>query len=181
MTKFSAFLGVLILGALATTLPVPAQESSAKPGNTRARLGTFDSRAVAIAYYRSDLFLKGTLGEARKEMQAAQAASDEKRAQAIGERMKALQDQVHRQGFGAAPVGDILERIRDKLPGVAAEAGVDVIVSKWNVIWSGPKVAATDVTDLLVKPFHPDKATREILKQLPKTKPVPLEDLKTED
>ncbi|MFQ5749420.1 MAG: hypothetical protein ACE5H3_08195 [Planctomycetota bacterium] len=181
MIKSSSCLGALILGALAATLPIPAQESSSRPGDNRVRLGTFDSRAVAIAYYRSDLFLKGPLGEAREEMKTAQAAKDEKRVQAIGERMKALQDHVRRQGFGGAPVGDILERIQDKLPGLAAEAGVDAIVSKWDVIWSGPTVAATDVTDLLVEPFHPDQATREILKQLPQTEPVPLEDLKEDD
>jgi len=180
MIKLSVGLGVLILGALATTLPTMAEGSGPQSGNARVRLGTFDSRAVAVAYYRSDL-MKIRIGAVRKEMQEAQAAGDRKQVQAIQDRMKEMQKRMHRRGFGTAPVDDILKRIQDQLPGLAAEAGVDVIVSKWDLIYSGPTVAATDVTDLLLKPFHPDQATLKVVEQLRRTDPVPLKDLKADD
>ena len=36
------------------------------------------------------------------------------------------------QGFSTAPVTNILEQIKDKLPAINNKAGVSVLLSKWD-------------------------------------------------
>ncbi len=73
---------------------------------------------------------------------------------------------------------DIIARIEDKLPGIAKEAGVDVIVSKWTLAYRGPAAEFVDVTDLLAAEFDPDEATRKGIREIVETEPVPLDQLK---
>jgi SOS response regulatory protein OraA/RecX len=80
------------------------------------------------------------------------------------------QDRLHRQGFGRAPVDDILAKIKDKLPDVCKEAGVDLIA--WDIVHSGPSVEVVDVTDHLVKRFEPKESARKIIEELKKHEPL---------
>ena len=65
--------------------------------------------------------------------------------------------------------------IKDKLPGIAKKAGVDVIVSKWSISYSTPVAEFVDVTGLLIEPFQPDEKKRaRILMQI-RQPPIPLE------
>jgi hypothetical protein len=89
---------------------------------------------------------------------------------------------AHKQGFGTWPVTDLLERIKDDIPGIAESAGVDVIISKWDIVHSGADVEFQDVTLLMVAPFDPDDDTLKLIKEeLPKVDPVPLEELENHD
>jgi hypothetical protein len=59
------------------------------------------------------------------------AAAQENRAE-LDAWGKALQIQLHKQGFSTAPVDDFLKHIKDKMPEIAKSAGVGPIVSKWD-------------------------------------------------
>ena len=72
---------------------------------------------------------------------------------------------------------DILARIEDELPGIAEEAGVDVIVSKWTLTYRSPKAKLVDVTDLLAAEFDPDEETLKSIREIVKIEPVPLDEL----
>lgn len=84
---------------------------------------------------------------------------------------------MHKQGFSTWPVDDILERIKDQIPEIAKQAGVDIIVSKWDIVYQLPGVEFIDVTDLLVMPFAPDASTLDLIKSLREIEPVSLEEL----
>ena len=68
---------------------------------------------------------------------------------------------------------EIIDRIRLQLPAIATKAGVDVIVSKWELDYTAPAARFVDVTDKLVAEFHPDQATLDAIRSLLKTAPLP--------
>jgi hypothetical protein len=143
-----------------------------QPTPKMLRAGTFDSRAIAIAYARSDLraqYLR-SMGEKYEKAKAKKNEKAIKEFEAVGQIM-------HQQGFSIASVADILEKVKDDLPKIAQEADVDIIVSKWEVVHKNPSIEIVDVTSHLVKLFNPDGMTLKILEELPKRPPVPLLEL----
>jgi hypothetical protein len=85
------------------------------------------------------------LDRGRGSRRVRQAGDGERVAQlaAFG---PALQKRLHRQGFGTAPVDDLLAGMQDELAGIAEQAGVDVIVSRWALAYRGPRARSVDVT-----------------------------------
>jgi hypothetical protein len=106
------------------------------------------------------------------ERDQAKAAGDSEKLKATEEQGKAHQVKFHHQGFGTAPVDDILAKVPDALPAVAREAGVPLIVSKWRLDYCAPDVEQLDVTDLLVAKFNPSPKTLKIIADLRQHPPV---------
>ena len=75
------------------------------------------------------------------------------------------------------PIGDILEKVKDKLPQVAQEAGVDMIVSQWEVMHKTPSVEIVDITSSLAKLFNPDEQTLKFIEGTKQQPPIPLLEL----
>jgi len=165
----------ITLGGLAVFWGVMAAPLAGKPERGKLRVGTFDSRALPIAYANSELFRR-ELDKLMEEHKKAKAAGDTEKVKKLEAQGKAGQVRFHEQGFGTRRVDDILERIKDKLPAIAREAGVDLIVSKWDVVYQDPAVEVVDVTELVVKPFNPSQRARGWIKDLQKVAPIPLED-----
>jgi hypothetical protein len=176
-------LGVLAIGSLGKSAepaagPPPGPSTTATPAKANLRVGTFDSRAVAIAWVRSEAFDRQLKKKIHEEKQA-EAAGDRETVEKLKAEGRAGQEQVHLQGFGGASVADILEKIKDQIPALAQEAGVDVIVSKWDLVYQVPGAEFVDVTALMIRPFRPNAKARPInLKELEKTPLVPLDELK---
>jgi hypothetical protein len=162
----SVFVGVTILAVCAMFLAL-------QPTPTKVRVGTFDSRAVSIAYARSAMFAPVMKGWRDKYEKAKAEKNEEiiKECEAWGPTYHKLQ---MLQAFSLASVVDILEKIKDNLPKAAQEAGVDIIVSQWEVAYKNPSIEIVDVTSHLVKLFSPDENTLKILEELPKHPPMPL-------
>lgn len=170
MNKLQLCLCALALGSCATT-------PNGGPGAEDALvLGTFDSRGVAVAYVRSPAFA-AVLQEMRADLERARAAGDEERVAQLEAEGPALQQVVHEQGFGTAPVDDILEHIADELPAIAQAAGVDVIVSRWQLAYRHPGARTVDVTDQLVAEFEPDEQTLQVIRELLESDPVLLSEI----
>lgn len=168
------FVMSLALAAAATQVATgasqqPRQEAAAM------RVGAFDSRAVAVAYARSEAFRRG-LTAMRAEYDAAKETGDAARVAELDAEGTAMQDLLHRQAFSTWPVDDILEQIENQIPGIAERAGVDLIVSKWTIVYQRPGIEFVDLTDLMVVPFEPDEETLKIIEELKKQAPVPLEE-----
>jgi hypothetical protein len=162
--------------------PSPARgegrnETASRPAQGSLRVGTFDSRAVAVAYARSAATqpLMKELVEQYNRAKAAGNQAEMNRLQAEG---KSRQDRLHQQVFSTASVADILETIKDQLPAIAKQANVDLIVSKWDSVYLAPGAEPVDLTDLMIKPFKPDQKVLTIVEQLRKQTPVPLGKLK---
>lgn len=171
-----AFVLMLIIAGLAVYTAVGAQNVKEQTSASKLRVGTFDSRAVAIAYARSENFMQYIKG-LKAELEKAKAEKNEKRVKELETMGPAMQELMHKQGFSTWPVDDILEQIKDKIPEIAKQAEVDVIISKWNIVYQQPSIEFIDVTDLMVMPFNPSEETLKIIEELKKMEPVSLEEL----
>jgi Skp family chaperone for outer membrane proteins len=166
---------VLVFGSCVIYTSLRAEDPNTKTGKAKLRVGTFDSRAIAIAYVDTDDF-KQALKKMKEEYKKAKADGDEKKAKELGAKGEAQQQLLHTQGFSTASVGEYLERVKDKIPAIAKEVGVDVIVSKWDMVYQSPDAEFVDVTDQLVKLFKPDEKTLKIGEDLRKIPPISLEE-----
>ena len=156
----------------------PSQSgSAATPQESRARIGVFDSRAVAVAYAASPQF-RATLDALVAERDRAKAEGRTDRVRELEAEGAERQERLHEQGFGTGDVGELLALIRDELPAISEQAGVDLLVSKFDIVWKRADAQWVDVTDRIVEPFHPDAKTRERIAAVRKMEPVPLSELR---
>jgi hypothetical protein len=167
---------IFVLAGLTGYATVWAEPLEKEMSGSQVRIGTFDSRAIAIAYYNTEAHASYIEGLKAKHAKAA-AAGDKERAKELEAEGEALQELAHKQGFSTWPVDNILETIKGKLSEIAKQADVDVIVSNWNIVYQRPGVEFIDVTEVMVKLINPDEQILEMLEQLKKQDPVPLEEL----
>lgn len=181
--------GLLLTVAAASADPIASNAAvpGIRPGDESATqatpivVGTFDSRGLAMAYVRSKAFqayLDAQKGDVERLLERARTEGDDQLVASLEELGPAMQKRIHQQGFGNAPVDDILARIATELPRVAEETGVDLIVSKWQLAWMRPGAPTVDVTDDLVALFEPDEATLAGIHELLSQDPVPLDQLR---
>ncbi len=150
---------VLVLGILSTS--VSAQD----PETTGPVIGTFDSRCVAAAYYRSEEFL-ADIAEQKAEYEEALQVGDTERADELGALGPEQQQLAHEQVFSRGDIDEIIWLIWSELPDVAEEAGVDLIVSTWDIIYRDESMQFVDVTDLLVLFFDPSEETLDLIESM---------------
>ena len=161
------------LAWMAVCTTVEAQNPREPTSGSKIHIGTFDSRALAVAYYSSEAFLRQA-GELRTEYEKAKAEGDEKRVKELEAEGPAQQELMHKQAFNTWPVDNILKMIEGSIPEIAKQANVEVIVSKWNIVYQQPGVVFVDVTDLMVKLFNPNEDTLKTIESLQKQDPVAL-------
>lgn len=149
--------------------PSSAQSQSSAP---TIRVGIYDSRAIAVAYARSEMF-RQWYAKLSAERDQAKAAGDENRVKQIEAQGAAQQERFHQQAFSTASVADLVDKISREIPAIAREAGVVLIVSKWEVMYHDPSVEYVDVTLALVKKFAADPKILQMVEDLMKQPPVP--------
>jgi len=153
---------------------VPSHVQS-QPAAEKIRVGIFDSRCVAMAYGRTD-FLK-EIGELRKEHEKAKADGNDARVKELEKYGPTLQFIMHQQGFSTGSVMNIIKKIKDQIPAIAERNRVRLIISKWELCHQDDSVETVDVTDQMVSLFHPDEQTLEIIEDVKKMEPVPIEQI----
>jgi hypothetical protein len=134
-------------------------------------VGVFDSRAVCVAYTWSkkhDLEVR----EKMAERKAAEIAGDQEKLNELKQWGEKDQDRRHKQGFGTASVKNLLEYVKGDIPKVAKEAGVDIIVSKWDLAYQSPNARFVDVTELIIRGFEPSEKALKTIRVLKKHKPL---------
>ena len=74
--------------------------------------------------------------------------------------------QAHQQGFGTAPVDDLLAHVSSELPKIQADAGVTQLISKWNEpeLQKHAGAEKVDVTLKLLDAFHPNERQRNYVR-----------------
>lgn len=167
-TLYAIRLATLLFAALVLCT---AQAGAPTTRSSKLRIGIYDSRAVAVAYVRS-----GAMEPAMKDLKAqrdeAKKKGDEKRVKQIEDEGANTQTLRHLQGFSNAPVDDILATIKDKLPDIAKDASVDLIVARTD--FQNDNVETVDVTDQLVALFQPDDKTNKTIAELRKHAAYPM-------
>lgn len=164
----------LVIAVIASCVGHAApQESATRP---TIRIGVYDSRGIAIAWARSEEFRQEN-AKLRADYEQAKAKGDTLQARKLEKEGKSMDFRLHLRGFSTAGAGDLLTKVADGLPAAAHEAGVALIVSKWELPYMDPGVEVVDVTVPLARLFNPDEETMKILDELATQKPVPLDEL----
>ncbi len=140
------------------------------------RVGVYDSRAVAVAYGNSTEF-KEALKPIEADYKKAREAKDEKRMKEIDSQMKLRQRRSHEQGFSTGSVAPIMATVKDSLPDIAKQAGVQVIVSKWELNHQASDVEVVDVTDQIIALFHVNERGLKWCKDIQQKPPLPIEQI----
>ncbi len=162
-----------LLAAGALTLNAASLGTAQESPQQAARIGTFDSRAVALAYYRSPEGLERMKPEWDQKLRDAEAAGDSARVEEIKLFMPSFQHLLHQQVFSTGSICNVLREIEEDLPAIAAEAGVSVIVSQWELAYSDADLPLIDVTPQIVALFDVDEQLAGQLAEMKDVEPVP--------
>jgi hypothetical protein len=171
MTRAATCWLELVLGVCLSALAGAAAAQSP----TGLRVGTFDSRAVALAYYRSPAQARW-MQALTADIEQAKAAKDDTRVKDLETQGPARQVLMHQQVFSTGSIANITAVIADRLPAIAAAAGVTMVVSEWELAYCGASVDRVDLTPQVVALFNPDAATKKMLDGLRGQKPIALDD-----
>ena len=169
---------LLSTGAASVIAALCAADLQAAETNTPpARIGIYDSRAVAYAWFwsgRQQIQLNALMQKARD----ARSAGDTNRFKEYAATLSQLQDEMHREVFSTAPATNALAELKGRLPGIQKAAGVSALVSKWDdaALAGSPEAEREDVTDRLVHEFiQPNVEQQKVLSEMKRQKPMPLE------
>jgi hypothetical protein len=145
--------------------PEPAK---APQTQSKIRVGVYNSRSVALAYYRSEAHGE-KIAKLKAGYEKAKAAGDKEGMAKFEKLGPGEQDKAHRQVFGNAPIDDIMEGLKDALPEIREKAGVDKIAREQT---SDPAIEIVDITSKLVEHFKPTKETLKIIEEMKKHPPL---------
>lgn len=170
-------IGLLLVVAIITGTAIFATAGSEKKNPPEGLVvGTFDSRAVAIAYANSKFHNK-IMKEKMAEHKKAKKAGDTEKVKELQDWGAALQAKLHKQGFGTSSVKSLLEHVKQDIPKVAKEAGVDIIVNKWDLAYQSEDAKFVDVTEMIIRGFEPSEKALKSIRSLKNYKPLPGKEL----
>lgn len=168
---------VLAAGCAHQSEPLVTRPSlTVLPDQGQVRVGVYDNRGILMAWFASKY---NDLANMRKEYEQAKLAGDDERVKELGAMGPKLQRRLHFQGFGRAPVTELLAYVEDQLPALAKELGVDVIAFECN--YSGDNVEIVDITLDLAKLYDPSPETMRGVREIMAQDPVALEELAGDD
>ncbi|MHC5002294.1 MAG: hypothetical protein ACYTJ0_04150 [Planctomycetota bacterium] len=168
----TSLITAMLFAATLLGLPLALTGNAGQADVPALRVGVYDNRSIAIAYAASAY---NPVGQKMKAYEAAKAAGDTELVEELEAWGEKAQRQLHRQGFGRVPVGELLAHVKDRLPEVARRAGVDAIV--WQADYLTPHVEKVDVTMELVQLFEPSEKTLTWAKQIREQPFVDLDEL----
>lgn len=148
--------------------------AAAAPAEAPARIGVYDSRAVALSYLRSRLHAE-RLDALLMDAEMAKRRDDKARVEALEAQGKARQHLAHMQVFGNAPIPDILKDLEATLAAEAEKHRLALIVRDVDIAWRVDSLDVIDITEALVARFEPSAETRKIIKEMAAHPPLPLE------
>ena len=175
IASFTAALATIVLaaGCAHQGEPLTTRPSlTVFPNQSQLRVGVYDNRGILMAWFASEY--NDVAGQQREYAQAKEAGDDERASKVVK-----FQQRLHFMGFGRAPVSELLEPVKDQLPALAKELGVDVIAFECN--YSGDNVEIVDITLDIVMLYDPSPETIKSVKDVMKHDPVALEELTHND
>jgi hypothetical protein len=143
-----------------------------KPKDARIRIGTYDNRAVAIAFVASRF---NPTAEKKAAYEKAKAAGDQAKLKELETWGALYQRQLHFQGFGRAPVDDLLEPVKEQLAKLARDKQLAAI--SMHCDFTSDQVELVDVTDDTVRLYDPSEKTLQTVREVRKVKPTRLAEL----
>src|SRR5688572_6262145 len=96
----------------------PQTSASVHTTTQAIRIGTYDSRAIVMAYARSPQFA-AKMKDLQHQLAEATKTGDTKRVTELNTLGESMQVRLNMQGFSVAPVDDVLDTVRGQLPELA--------------------------------------------------------------
>jgi hypothetical protein len=160
----------LLVASCAANLP------AAETNTLTARVGIYDSRAVAYAHFSSAENLQ-KINQLTQAALAARAAGQTNRLQAIAATLRQEQDEIHREIYSTAPATDAMASLKNRIPEIEKQARVGALISKWDdaALKRFPNAVQVDLTGRLVSEFNPTEAQLKVISGVEKSKPLPLD------
>lgn len=164
----------LVGAALVAAEPALGQSSGDQTG--QVRIGTYDSRAVALAYGRSEFFSL-PYDQWKRQIEMAKREGDKAKIEEAENIPKRRQNLAHMQVFGNAPIHNLLKEppLAKAIEQQATEQRLDLVVRDIDIAHCGPSVELIDITDALVESCQPTQNTRTMIEQMSRHDPIPLE------
>lgn len=168
------YIAVMLLASLTALALTAATVGTPSPKNAgKVRIGTYDSRAVAVAYCGTPLHKTelNTLDEALAE---AKAMGVPEKVLACYNAIQDAQDRLHRQGFSTHSVNDILVKIPNEINAIKQNSQITALVSKWDkkALANYKQAERVDITAPLIDAFHPNDRQRKSAEEIQKHKPL---------
>ena len=150
-----------------------AGEAGAGSGAKGIRIGVYDSRSIAVAFAGSAKH-EALIAEAAKALEDAKAQGDPDMIAYRDRRVWELRYQLHRQGFGTAPVGDILALYPEAVEALMDRHRLVALVSKWDEAGLGRYRGAeqVDITEELLEAPGPSERQRRYALEIRQHKPL---------
>ena len=143
--------------------------------STKIRIGVFDSRCVAMAYGRTDLF--NEIKQMHDELKNAKELKDSVRVKELEALGPAKQKLIHLQVFGNGSIGNIIEKKKNEIQSIAKNNNISVVTSKWELVFMNESLERVDLTDKIVELFNPNEETLKMIEDMKTQNPVSLEEL----
>lgn len=140
------------------------------------QIGTYDSRAIAIAYGNSEEG-QAAITSLMKEFHSAKEAKNDSLVGALELRAQMHQKLMHMRAFSTAPVDEFFQAHAADVAAIARKAGVEAVVPEFELLWYGDGVETVDLTSELAAIFHPTEQGMKWAEQCRASKPLPLLDV----
>ena len=178
MTKLTISLFALVF--LASAVCAEAKMSEQEPSRLVVRIGTYDSRAIAIAFVGSEIFNQ-LMTDLKSRHDLAKATGSTKVMATLEAEATARQETLHKQAFSTEPVNNILKHIANRLTNIKEQAKVSIILSKWDrqALGKHKTLEQVDVTMLLIEAFKPNNRQKMRAVEIQRHDPVPLKKMET--
>jgi len=144
------------------------------------KIGVYDSRVVVFAYSRSVMF-RERMKKMGQQSDSANKASDTVKIRELSIQAISFQHLLHLMVFGSGSIATITDLVKEHFPDVAKNAGVSMIVSKFELAYKDPSTEIIDLTDQISQLFKPTENIDKMVAEIEKTAPVPLDDLTIEE
>ena len=166
---------VMCLALFAALMQV-SHAGDLSPASPSCKIGVYDSRVVALAFYRSAEHMESLKG-IQTEYVKAKSENNQERIKELEKEGPWRQVRMHQQVFSTAGILNITSTIQASLKTIAEEAGVIIIVSKWEMPYLAAAVESIDLTWQIAQLFKPDEQTLIIMEAMKTQDPVPFDQL----
>ncbi len=140
------------------------------------KIGIYDSRVIALAYYRSEQQME-RLQAIRTEHMKAKSENNQDKIKELEKEGPWIRVRMHQQVFSTAGISHITAQIQEPWKQLAQDTGVIIIVSKWEMPYQAAIVETIDLTLPIAQLFNPYEQTLKIMEAMKIQEPVPFDQL----
>lgn len=137
----------------------------------KIRIGTYDSRLIALSYYNSKDYEK-FINAFKNSYAAAERSGDSAAMKKIIIRGDVLQRMMNDRIFGKGSVNLILDDYKTRMEAIGKVNKVSLIVSKWEIPYKSAELEVIDLTYQIMAIWSPSEQVITWAKKGEKEKPI---------